>query len=1567
MRLFLAIVLLAATSLALAQTYEPSTGFPPFESFDPGSFDTVNHGNLNLHFAIPVVSSPARGMDLTFAVAYDSSIWVKNYSDWSPVSAFHGPAGTASPTWGWKINDLFGDIRYKRITDPCILDDITEPSQQYYDFKYVEPDGTVHPFDITFHTFETTCGYGTGPTSGHATDGSGYFLDASSISTLYVISPSGTKITASGTVTDANGNFESKVVVEPNTTIDWRDTTGRVAVRTVKGTNYLEYRVPDPAGGTQVTRLNYLNNFKVKTNFQCAGVSEYSEEGISLPVELVLPNGKSYHFDYEATPGYSGWTTGRVKEVTLPTGGTYTYTYGPIRCADATLTSLTRAVSDSSSTATWVFGRSQDGLTTTVTPPVLPYDSAANETKITFSGGRPTKKQYYQGTASSGTLLRTVETSFGGGSTPTAVTTTLDDGRKSKTETTYDNYGNLLTVKEYSYGSGTPGPIVRTMVNSYLTTTEYASRNIRDRVTQTIIREGGDTGTIRLRTDIAYDGTALTCRTGASQHDDSGHGCTFTTRGNPTSTTDYVLPATGSSPISKSFYYDSLGNLLRADLDCCQQKEWIYSSAYQYAYPTSVVNGSAGGPQLTTSASYNVYTGLVETTTDENLKTTSFAYDVFRRLDTITRPDLAVTDFDHDDTNRIITRSDPIQGSDRRVERTYGDPLGRPIKTEMRNAGGTVFSVVETEYDPLNRPYRTRNPYVGTPGTAYWTETRFDGLGRVLKVIPPDGSVTTNHTSYSYAGSAVTVTDPTGRQRKHEYDAQGRMAKAFEPDVDAGDSLTQETDYSYTVLGDLGTVTQGAQTRSYAYDGLRRLTDTTTPEGGPVHYDYNSFGLVTHQTDARGVVTNYDYDTLNRLWHVSYDTGSTGVPTSSTVTYTYGTSTATNTNGRLVTMTNGSVTASYQYDILGRVTQQDRLIDETTYTLHYGYNLAGEPTSVTYPSGKVLSRAYDGIGRQSTLTWDGTTILSGITYNAVGQVTGFSQANGVVGTFGYTPQRLLLSSLAYSKSGTDLLSLNYSTNESGGTSNGHITRITDNVIPPASLDLTYDALNRLKTAESQGGSGGGILLPAKWKLSWTYDRYGNRTAQTALQGAPPQSALTVSTATNRIANSGYSYDASGNMTSDGVNTFTYDAAGRMVTAATGGVTTTYAYDGHGMRIKRTTGGTTTTYLMSGAQVVGEYTGGGVSKEFVYGGDQLVATQEDSVQSSVLKYHYSDHLSIRATANATGTVLGQQGHYPFGESWYETVAVTTRRFTSYDRSSSLFDSAVARNYAPNVARFFVPDSLAGSLAAPQSFNRYSYVGGDPVNAVDPMGLQAEPPIWWAGFSEVPFVVGASASPPSGSVGGGSFGVSGGCESWAPGGVTAGHGPLRASISGFGGDCGRFQFQFSKGTGTERPSKLDLCGPKPREFDASVPPGRSVDKNIEELLRQPVWNRPFYALDMVRTGGDWNYKARFGNEAYRPFGNYNAGAACNIVGFSSGFCAWAGGAYSWTTNGWFTGQGTPIPLPIQVPMNSVPLVIPPTPPYGDLNEDGRAVQDTADGYDYATWYRCMHGLPASGPIP
>jgi len=1350
--LFSLALLVVASSIS---AQEQPTGIPPFSSVQSIGIDAINRQNLNVNFSIPIVSSPGRGINFSFPITNDSLLWMRQSTTWTPVVD-----GLGNPTWGWK-DTVPGTIRHTDINEECDSPPPIQWSHHYSNYSYTDPAGTIHDFDVDFYLTATICGFNTGPRTGAANDGSGYFLDATSPTSPKVTAPNGKVITGANW-TDSNGNFFSATVVSGSET-DWKDSAGHIPLKIVTSAGSIQYQYPDTSGTYQHATL-VLTSTNIKTNFACSGVGDYTGTA-NLPTELDLANGQKYLFTYEPTPAHSGYYTGRIKRVTLPNGGYVEHQYGAtndgINCSDGSATNLTVLVNDGTTTSTWQLTRAQNGSNwnTTLTAPALSYDSGvSNQSVFTFnSSGKETQEKFYQG-STTGTLLRTINTTWSGVVPATQITILEDNQTQNEIETTYDGYGNLTVLKEHDWGTNAPGAVLRTTTTTFLNTSAYLTANIVNRPTRVTISDG--TGAIKARTDIAYDESGYintACPTGITQHNDSAYGCTFTTRGNATTVTTYTDPVTPGGAIAKHSYYDFFGNLVKADLNCCQQKTWTYSATTNYAFPDSVTSGTSA-PQLTTSATYNSFTGLVATASDENGQVTTLAFadpGHLNRISSVTRPDSSQVTYTYDDTNHTVQVASPVQGTNVVRQKTYANGLGQSIKQQLLDASNTSYSIVETQYDTWNRGFKVSNPHNST--AQYWTESRTDAIGRLLKTILQDNSISTA----AYSLNTVTTTDPASKQRKSVSDGLGRLSTVYEPDPANGNTLTLSTSYAYNLLDELTTVTQGSQTRTFVYDALGRLLSSTTPEAGRVCMGsvtgttcnadgYDSFNNLLTKTDARGVQSNYIYDSLNRILGVNYinvpgsvsampnickTTGSGS--NNANVCITYGTSSASFNNGRPTALADPTGSEAYIYNNLGQVTQLQKTVGSTQYNLLYAYNLAGELTSVTYPSGRVITQNLDAIGRLSSvvgnLSGTNTTYASGYAYNIAQQTLGFNYGNNINASFGFSADRLQLSCLDYSTTnrsscahdGTSKFGLDYAYNAAAA-NNGLISGITDRVDNGRTSNFSYDALYRLTAASTTGSA-----QYSAWSLAEVYDRYGNRTQQNQVVGAPPQACLAISTTTNQVtgtcgSNVGFSSDASGNMTGDGLNTLVYDGEGRATSSSATGGSGAYVYDGNSARVKKcvpncTSPTTTTVYIFSGSKVVAEYVNGAVpaspTREYLYSGATLLA----KIESGATKYYHQDHLSNRMVTDSTGAVVSQTGHYPYGESWYNSTN-DKLLFTSYERDSeSGNDYAMARYYINRLGRFSSPDLLNGSEENPQSLNRYVYVLNNPVSLTDSSGL------------------------------------------------------------------------------------------------------------------------------------------------------------------------------------------------------------------------------------------------------
>ena len=1349
----LATGLLLSLLCACVAAQGPATGYPVYGSFENGSFDSTNLQDLNTFFQIPIVASAGRGVNFSFAITYNSAMWTNSgyLGAWSPATI------QAIPNWGWRLNPSLGNFVYYTNDTGCWYDHETEWGSytNYSDFAWWDTQGTYHTFNgINWNVLGTggsNCHVTNGgPETAHADDNSGLFMNGANA--IYSIDP--TVITPDGTqnngvqLKDTNGNFYTSKFISLSET-DWIDSVGRTALKVITSSTSIQYEYLDPTGAYQTTTVT-LSSIPIKTNFGCYGITEYSGTA-SLPTSVTLPNGQSYTITYEPTPGFSGDYTGRLLRITLPTGGYYEYDYPTtgnmgVNCADGSITNLTRKVN--ASTPNWTYVRtsiSGAGGTTSVTAPVMPWDTAGNTYVYTFnSSGQQIQELDYQGTS---TLLRTVNSTYSANGSPATRVTIIPASAgtiQSEVDTTYDNYTNLTQLTEYDWGSASHGSAIRTTTSSYLSGSAYAALNIMNRLAQKTVTVGGSTGTVAYLESVGYDAYAMTiCPTGQVDHDDANYGCSFNTRGNPTSVTVYSNPARPSGGVTKDFTYDFFGNLRTAQANCCQLKTFNYSTLTEYSAPDSVISGISS-PQLTVSATYNTYTSEPLSSTDENGQVTSYTYDILRRLTKTTRPDGSSSTTCYSDlstspcysTSSLFTVATlPVSSVQSVSQTTSYDALGRPSTVTLKDASNAVYSIIQTSYDPTGRAYNTSNPYTGSP--SYWTQTNFDAVGRSEKTILADGSFSTIAYTGSSVGSALvncaTSTDQAGKSRESCADGSGRMTAVLEDPGTSG-HFAYLTTYTYNVLDQLTQVTQGAETRTYNYDGIGRITSSITPEGGTVCFGtvsggacqnngYDSWNNLTTRTDARGVVTSYSYDSLNRPYQVTYNVGSTGISSPGTVTYTFGTTSTSNNNGRLVSIFDGSGSESYSYDILGRVTQLSKVINGTTYPISYVYNLADELTQITYPSGRVVAQSVDAIGRLCAIGASGSTCSSGTTYassfayNTAQELKGFNYGNGVSASFGYSNDRLQLTSLSYSVSGTTLYSLAFNY---GSSNNGQIAGITDNVDGGRSVVYTYDALQRLSSAVTNGSTN----YP-KWGLSWMYDRYGNRTAQTVTAGTAPSNSLSIPVA-NQISGTGFGYDANGNMTGDGLNTLTYDAENNLISANGSAGAGAYVYDGKGFRVRKcisncTSPTASTVYIFSGSNVIAEYVNGvGVSsptREYIYLGSTLLST----IDSTGTKYQLADHLSPRVTTDSSGNVVGQQGHFPYGEQWYAANTVSKWQFTSYERDAeSGNDYARARYHINRLGRFASPDPMSGNASDPQSLNRYSYARNMPIDLTDPTG-------------------------------------------------------------------------------------------------------------------------------------------------------------------------------------------------------------------------------------------------------
>jgi RHS repeat-associated protein len=199
----------------------------------------------------------------------------------------------------------------------------------------------------------------------------------------------------------------------------------------------------------------------------------------------------------------------------------------------------------------------------------------------------------------------------------------------------------------------------------------------------------------------------------------------------------------------------------------------------------------------------------------------------------------------------------------------------------------------------------------------------------------------------------------------------------------------------------------------------------------------------------------------------------------------------------------------------------------------------------------------------------------------------------------------------------------------------------------------------------------------------------------------------------------FTYDANGNLTSDGAKTYEWDAENRLTAVKQGGnMLASFTYDGLGRRSTKTTGGITAAYVYDSDDVAEERLSGADSGTVRYyhgaGVDDRFARQN---AAGAINYLLADHLgSIVQETNSAGEVTLARSYDPWGNLDLTGASLSGPSFTGreWDAETGLYYYR-ARYYKPTLARFMTEDPIDFSG------NPYRYVRNRPLVSVDPSGM------------------------------------------------------------------------------------------------------------------------------------------------------------------------------------------------------------------------------------------------------
>ncbi|HKY42733.1 MAG TPA: RHS repeat-associated core domain-containing protein [Pyrinomonadaceae bacterium] len=1292
---------------------------PKNDTGDPG----VDPGSQNINWSIPLVRLPGRGLDLDLLLTYNSLVWTKS-SDGGAMM-FDPDHGFPSPGF--------------RLRFPIIQPAFFNPEANSWSYMLVGSSGerielrhvSGNIYESADSSYTRLVDYGNGTAIVWLQDG-----------TQLKFEPALNGELRCNEIKDRNGNF-IKVDYTAQSNIDKvTDTLGRQVIFNYDG-NHRLLKISQVRTGLvdDLVTFGYEN-----ATFSPAfpGLTLFAPGGSTIPVlnQVGFADGTRYNFEYT--------TFGQVNKIRRHLADDRLVSYVRYNLGTGAQTDCPRFSEERLWNENW--NNNQEAVTT------YSGDVTSGLSQVTTPDA-VTHKQFYHTTGWRTGLVQKTETWFAGvkrkwtemywtqdneglshqvNPRPNDIRTFDEAGNQNRTTVEYTSFGLPSNVREYSGAT-----VVRRRETQYRFDAAFVDRRILGVIWMELIYQGENT----LQSKLNYhhdwnDAGSWNGQTPSTGHDTANYGSGFTWgRANVTGIRRYNLQAPNDDNQAvwiKRVGYNAAGMPFLVRDAASHSTSMSYTDSFSdninrgtLAYPTTVTDAE----NFSTTIKYHYDIGTITRIQDPKGAVQTTVFDTVGRQEQVTNETTGgYTRWYYTPVGEVVTvtRVDATQPETMSVHYVDGGGRARGTIRHLPNTSGG-WRAQTWAYDIMGRVNEQSNPTEVTQGwvpagedAGGWIHSQqtYDWLGRPRITTNQDGS--TRELTYTGCGCAggdvTTIRDERGRRRKLTNDVLGRLVKVEELNWDQ--SVYSTTNYTYNARDQLTESNQAGQLRSFSYDAHGRLLTRTTPEQGPTTYGYNVDDTVQTITDARGAVMTFGYNPRKLVNGVTF-TVPGGVAATPNVTFGYDSA------GNRTSMSSSESTVTYGYDTASRLTSESRTFNGLagSFTLGYAYNPLGQLTEITNPWNVKVGYTYNYAGEITGVTGENfggvSSYASGIVYRAFGGMRQMNYANGRTLSKSYN-NRMFLTQWSI----PSVMRWNYAYH--------YFNENTGRVVYAQNLDdgtldraYDYDHVGRPthfttgSNARHFTGQGGTVLNDGPYSHGYTFDVWGNRTWIEGWGGiGRNESALY----TNNRRNA-FGYDAAGNVTYDLQQTMTYDATGQQATASYSGNLLQQAYDGDRLRVKKVENGTATYYLRSaalGGQIVAELNSAGTwTRGYVYLGRDLLAVQQNNQVSWV---HQDPVVKSKRVTNGSGAVVSVVELDPWGGDTTRSSneSFQPQRFTTYFRDGNASDDAMHRRYNRWHMRFDQPDPFGGNydLTNPRTFNRYTYAFNDPVNLVDPFGLDPD---------------------------------------------------------------------------------------------------------------------------------------------------------------------------------------------------------------------------------------------------